>query len=202
MKKIGSTGNDSAETCFAGACDIVTPEAQVTEYTYKQYRGVMNHWDQLTKQGANRQNAVIGELYGLIALDLGGYTIEQWDFCYAHTAKELAKLLARLRDSGKRIVLDTIQRTGEVHSVGVKPLDDDRYKIVGYEMPSPLANKSVTAEQIHPFLYESGFNVKPKQPYVGCNVVGLPKPHLIDRTPSYPKPASWKPGQRRPPEKK
>lgn len=176
MRAKGLTGIDTTETCFAAACDIITPEAHVSEYTYEQYQGVMKHWNNVAKMNASKRNSILAELYSLIASDLGGFTLDEWAFMYAHTARDLARVLRQLRDDDKRVVIDTVQRTGEVHSIGLQPHDDDRYQLAGYALPKPLANRPVTPEEIHPFLYESGFNTTPQYPFIGANVVGLPRP--------------------------
>lgn len=182
MKKRGLTGLETTETCFAASCDIMTPEANVSAYTYRQYAGVMRHWATMDRRGTAHKNAVLKELYGLIASDLGGHAIGDWTFAYAHTARDLAGVLSRLRERGLRIIIDIVQRSTEVHSVGLKPLDGGQYLVKGYGIPAPLWKKPVTATDIHPFLYESGYNTNPCYPFVGSNVVGLPRPQRKLRT--------------------
>lgn len=175
-RSLGVAGPNT-NACFPQAFDRITPEAAVSYDTYHQYGYVMAHWD----EKKYTRNIGIGNqwnawLYDKIAQDLGGYTLLDMQFEYAYRAQRIERVLDNFFANEFRPVLDLVARSGSIHSVGVKQLDEGLYRLVGYGVPAHIRNRPVTARELESSVHDPGFDKTATWQFQGRNISALPKP--------------------------
>lgn len=179
MTSLGWISSDTP-TCFPESFDLITPEAGITWETYREYCNTMNRWENCPSSdlNTNRHNATIKQLYEMIAQDLGGYSLSDMFFACVRSSRRLENILDDLIQNDMRPTIDVMSRSGDVHTIGVKPYEDGRYKLIGKNQPNYLKARPVTAAAIMHHLVDCGDTTgfTRSVPFQATNISALPKP--------------------------
>lgn len=160
-------------TCLPAALEQISPDHKLPPATYKSYRGFIRRLDVSEVRRANAQQR---EMLDEILPYLGGISCRDLELARVKTCLDFRRLIRELASDEYRVAVQLdLGWRGVMHTVGLLPVEEDRFKLVSNHVPRALAGV-VTPDQIFPRLEQpqdyptlTKFNR-----FVMANVLALP----------------------------